>query len=141
MAALAEPPQQKPIAEEPAEQPRHHRRLPQVELCLKAIMDHRQHRDRIDEPVQQLPALAAEPADDAIGRGRGERRETEQRGKADRQIDPVHDLARDLGEIERLTRDVETEMDQDIGKSGDADHPPHQDQAWPCQNLAQRRDR
>jgi hypothetical protein len=69
LSAHSDPPSEQPIGEKP-EHSRHDRRLPQIELRLKAIMYDGQHANRIDELVQPSPAMAAEAADHPVGRGR-----------------------------------------------------------------------
>ncbi len=60
---------------------------------------------------------------------------------ADREIDPQHDLARDLGEVEHLVDDVERNMRGGIGEGADPDHAPHIHDSGEAPDAAQRRHR
>ena len=95
------------VAHHPAEQAGDEGRQPDVRLGLLEEMDQRQQADAIDDLVQPLPALAAEAAHHAVGRGHRQRRKAQQRDEADGEIEPQHDLACDLPEIEHLVGDVE----------------------------------
>jgi hypothetical protein len=110
-------PMQDAVAGEPCEQARHQHRLPGIGLRLQQEMNDREEGARIEEPVQSVPADAAEPAHRPVRRRGGERQEARKRHRADRQIDAQHDLGRDAAEIEALVDRIEADM-QDHGAEG-----------------------
>ena len=90
--------------------------------------------------MQAPPPQAAQPPHHAVGRGRRQHRHADERHEPDGEIEPLHDLGRDLGEIEGLIGDVEGEMRRKVAERSDADHPSDVDQHGEARDIAQRRD-
>src|SRR5450830_1449342 len=135
------PPDEQPVSDQPKQQTGGKDRHRDVGLGLLEIVDEREQRDRIDRLMQPAPALSAEPAHHAVGRGRSQRGKTEPGRGADDQIDAMADLVHDLAEVEALIRDKERKMGGDIEKCADAEHAPHIDQVAVAGDAPQRRHR
>jgi hypothetical protein len=137
----APPPHHDAIAQQPTNQARDKGRPPDVELGLLKEMDEREQNDHINELVQFLPAPPAEPAHHAIGRGDRERGQAEKTDEADGEIEPQHDLGRDLADVEFLMRNIEQDVGNRIAEGADADHAAHVHERTIPRNPPQRRDR
>ena len=67
--------------------------------------------------------------------------EAEKRDEADGEIEPQHDFACDLPQVEHLVGDKKQDMARGIDERADADHPAHVHQLIEARNPPQRRDR
>ncbi len=130
-----------PVAEQPEQEARDHHRFGDVELGLHQEVNDAEDGDRVDDFVQPVPALTAEALDHAVGRGRGERDQADQRDEADGQIDAQRDFARDLCEIEFLLHEVEREVQHRVAERREPKRAAHVDQLWGIEQAARRRDR
>ena len=100
-----------------------------------------EQRDRIDDPVQRIPASRAEPAHGRVGRGRSERDQSGEGDCPDQEIEPQHDLARHLEPVEMLVDHVERQMQAGIGGRGHAKGAAGEDQPRIMQDALRGRDR
>jgi hypothetical protein len=103
-------------------------------------MQQRDRPEHVDRPVEPLPPVAEPPAP-AIGRRDAKNCEAHEHDEADRQVEPQHDLGCDHAQPKVLIHRVEREMRQRVGQRGQADDPPHGQQARPVQDARRRGDR
>ena len=65
-------------------------------------MDHAARSRDVDQPVQALPALAAEPSDHLVGGGEGQWDEQHETGEPHGDVRPLRDVVDDSGQREEL---------------------------------------
>ena len=94
---------------------------------------------RVNDLVQAPPALSAEPAHHAIGRGRGQRGKAQPGHRADDQINAVRDFVDDFPEAVALIGEEQREMRGDVAERPDAEHAAHIDQIAVAENAPKRR--
>ncbi len=131
---------QRPPQHQPNEQPCRQRRGRNPGLGLQEVMPQHQHADAVDRHVQPLPA-PAHAAHGGIGGGRAQRDQSGQRGEADGQVEPAHDLHRHFQQMEVHVDHVQADMRQRVRHRGDAEHAPHQHDPWVVEHHARRRHR
>jgi hypothetical protein len=69
-------------------------------------MDQRHRDGRIDQPVQAFP-VALQPPLPAVGRGHGERDQSQQGHETDREVEALHDLGGDDDQVPFLVEHVD----------------------------------
>ncbi len=129
------------IGEQPDQEARHQHRFVNLEFRLDEEVHGRDRRDHIDEPMQSVPALRSEPADGGISRGHAERDQSDQRHRSDQQIEPQHDLACDLEQVEVFVERVEREMQHCVTRRCNAEGAPRQDDTGIVEDALCRCDR
>ena len=88
----------------------------------------------------QLSPAPAKPPHHAVGRGRGQRNKQYQRRHADRDVRALGDILQNHRQVEPLVETgVNEEMQQDVKKGEQAEHPAEANQPVPAGHAAQGR--
>ena len=132
---------ERPVGQQPDQEPRHQHRLVGVQLGLYEKVHHGEHRDGVDEAMKGMPAPRTQPADGSVRRGGSKRDQAGQSKGADRQIDAQDDLACHFQQIEMLVQDVERKMQDGIARRSDAERAPGESDAGIMEDALRGRDR
>ena len=114
-------------------------------------------RRRIDEPVQEVPSPAAEPADHAGRRRQRQRNHRRPRRETDRDERPFedisadgngqiahgaprHDAVREIEARESIGDEIDQQVQRAVKEREQAEHPAEADRAVPAGQAAERRD-
>ncbi len=104
------PPRNHTVGSQPKEQASGESRHRDICLGLLEIVDECQQGDRVHRLMQASPAQCAQPAYHAIGRGCSQHSKTDPGHGAHDQINAMHDLMDELGEIVALVGKKQGEM-------------------------------